>query len=360
MSIHILGLGNIGLLFASTLRHSGVRVVLLFHRDLSNAWKAAGSQITTERHGVSSATHDYDIEFVHLGPESPASQRLTSPISNLIVCTKANDCFSALAPLKGRLNAESTILFTQNGIGFLQPIVRDIFPEHRTRPLLLNSITTHGAHKLSPFSFVHASIGTLDIASPPGSSREPQHQQQQHRKQGLIGLLSAAPFLHVNRSLQSCTQMLAVRLQKLVVNCVINPLTVIHNCRNGEIFSIPAASPLIDEIISECSALILCLPDFQVTENQSKSVRAEMIEIRTRFTASKLREKVEQVARLTGENISSMLQDVRSGRETELCFINGWVVRRGREVGLDMKTNNKVVGLVNMLLEYRRNHGPAI
>ena len=49
-----------------------------------------------------------------------------------------------------------------------------------------------------------------------------------------------------------------------------------------------------------------------------------------RFLHQDMLAAVQQVARRTGANISSMLQDVRAKRRTEVAYINGAVVRQGR------------------------------
>jgi 2-dehydropantoate 2-reductase len=49
---------------------------------------------------------------------------------------------------------------------------------------------------------------------------------------------------------------------------------------------------------------------------------------------------------MTSGNRSSMLQDVEACRDTETRFINGWVVRRGKQLGVDVCTNERVVDLV--------------
>ena len=52
------------------------------------------------------------------------------------------------------------------------------------------------------------------------------------------------------------------------------------------------------------------------------------------------------VAEATGENSSSMLQDVMKGRRTEIDAINGTIVQLGREHGVATPVNETVVALV--------------
>ena len=50
-------------------------------------------------------------------------------------------------------------------------------------------------------------------------------------------------------------------------------------------------------------------------------------------SAEDLRDYVMQVIDATAENISSMLQDIRALRHTEIDYINGFLLRRARAHG---------------------------
>ena len=46
--------------------------------------------------------------------------------------------------------------------------------------------------------------------------------------------------------------------------------------------------------------------------------------------------RVKEVARLTADNRSSMLQDVDRGKRTEIDHITGYIIRLGKRHGLDL------------------------
>jgi 2-dehydropantoate 2-reductase len=50
-----------------------------------------------------------------------------------------------------------------------------------------------------------------------------------------------------------------------------------------------------------------------------------------------------EVCRATAANISSMLQDVRAGRPTEIEAINGALIRKAAELGLATPVNTELV-----------------
>ena len=62
---------------------------------------------------------------------------------------------------------------------------------------------------------------------------------------------------------------------------------------------------------------------------------------------------VRKVALGTSKNISSMLQDVRAKRRTEVQFINGAVLDKGIELGLDCPYN---AALTNLVLALEENY----
>ena len=78
----------------------------------------------------------------------------------------------------------------------------------------------------------------------------------------------------------------------------INPLTVIHQCKNGELSSTMDAMQTMDEIINEILAL---------TTHLGKDKYLEGIE-----------EEVSGVIAATAENTSSMLQDVQN-KQSNTC-----------------------------------------
>jgi len=55
----------------------------------------------------------------------------------------------------------------------------------------------------------------------------------------------------------------------------------------------------------------------------------------------------------------SMWQDIEKGRKTEVDFVNGYVVRKGKELGLKTPANEMVTGIIKEIEEGRRKPDPA-
>ncbi len=134
-------------------------------------------------------------------------------------------------------------------------------------------------------------------------------------------------------------ELMQARLKKLVVNCIINPLTALFNCKNGELLggSI-VGSNTIDQLVHEAGVIIRALPNLQMDEP-----------LRDCFSDERLRGWVNEVARATAENTSSMLQDVRAGRKTEIDYINGYLVQQALETGKPCEQHKALIEKIKRL-----------
>lgn len=154
----------------------------------------------------------------------------------------------------------------------------------------------------------------------------------------LLRCLREAPAL--SASVVSQAHLLHIQLEKLAVNSIINPLTAILDCFNGELFNHPPIRILIQSLIAELSAVI------QSTVASSTATSADTTTT-SRFSPQALEKTISDVAAKTAQNSSSMRQDMRAGRRTEIDYINGYVIARGSEMDLGCSTNRKLVELIH-------------
>jgi 2-dehydropantoate 2-reductase len=69
------------------------------------------------------------------------------------------------------------------------------------------------------------------------------------------------------------------------------------------------------------------------------------------ITADGLHDFVQEVIHQTARNRSSMLEDVVAGRPTEIDHLNGYVVMKGAELGIDCPANQELLQRVRSLTE---------
>ncbi|GMI37023.1 hypothetical protein TeGR_g12512 [Tetraparma gracilis] len=127
---------------------------------------------------------------------------------------------------------------------------------------------------------------------------------------------------------------------KLCVNCCINAITAIHDAPNKHALDLLASSEgappgLRESLVSELVAV--------------GNLDLASLGSAFRLSPPLVLEAAGRVAELTAGNVNSTLQDVRSGRVTEIRALNGYVVRRGGELGVDTPANAWLVEKVEAL-----------
>jgi 2-dehydropantoate 2-reductase len=208
-----------------------------------------------------------------------------------------------------------------------------VFADQQTRPTYWTGICSAGVYSESPFGIVHAGLGPLTIgvsearshAAPDSSPQNPMAAQ----------LLDAAML---KTSVVSPDEILAAQLKKLVINSVVNPLTALYNCKNGQVFDSAVASKVADLLLQEAGVIVRA-----ILRSRSGQSRSSALAV---FTDEKLREYVDDVVQKTARNTSSMLQDVQAGRQTEIDYINGYLVHQAKVMGLPHKQHEEVVQLI--------------
>jgi len=113
--------------------------------------------------------------------------------------------------------------------------------------------------------------------------------------------------------------------QKLAVNAGINPITALSRVHNGAL-SAGSTNRLARRAATETARV----------------ARAEAIELADERAV----DAIDEVIDGTANNRSSMYQDVLAGRRTEIDAINGAVVDRADEHGIDAPVNETLAALV--------------
>lgn len=363
--IYILGIGNLGILFATSLAKLPDRppITLVVHREeLLQSWAAnPGLEIIQGSTGAAEKLADFDVEW--WTEEEPLTGTATevaqgSVIPNLLVTTKAPVALPQVDRVRRYLGPTSTIAFAQNGLCKLWPPYGAVYTLSRfpqgTHPNFLACVTTHGVTSRGTFRSEHASVA--DVKTGPvllnpsvAATGIPDY---------LPGLLAQAPNLH-GKSV-STEHLWVLQLEKLVVNCIINPLTAILRCKNGALFESPGGPVmrLVDTLLLEASTVlrqlilspaidaIIGIGGQQESSGSDGVIDRDML--LDRFSYPKLRQMVLDVGHKVRENSSSMLQDVQAGKRTEIRDFNGWLLDTAAMLGChaDVRHHRNLVALV--------------
>ena len=219
----------------------------------------------------------------------------------LLVTLKAWQVSDAVKALAAQLPPTSPVLLLHNGMGTIDELKSIVQP-------LLMATTTHAARRDGNI-IVHVASGVTHI----GPARD-QDGDYSYLADTLQTVLPDVAW-HNNIRPQLW--------RKLAVNCVINPLTALWDCPNGELKHHP------QEVATLCAEVA------SVIEREGLHTSAD-----------DLRYYVEQVIDSTAENISSMLQDVRALRHTEIDYITGYLLKRARAHGITVPETARLYDLV--------------
>ena len=388
MHYHVLGLGPVGCLLAHNLRRilPSTHSISLIHKIRLNepALLEKGS-IRVDTFGAVTASEGFLLEEFEDTKQRPQQQdenraQDLKQINSLFVAVKAHHTVNALKTLSSRLSANSTIVLMQNGMGLYEQLIRDVFRNPSQRPHFILASNTHGAFTTQPFHVIHAGIGAIDFGIAPDSQgREfeagfhdeniPPSQRRPRlsditsptdvepdRYRSLRDTVAALLLLEpLSTSWKTYAELQLIMRRKIAVNAVVNPLTALMGCRNGELTRSPWASRIMHMVCWEASLVYAAEmrreSTFWLEDMQSRGVDTKDMALPSlpkSLTTECLEEEVVRVAQLTKNNVSSMLQDVRRGKTTEIDYINGYLVTLGRELGVRTPTNVVLCDLVRM------------
>jgi 2-dehydropantoate 2-reductase len=307
MTITVIGPGAIGCLLAAYLTRAGEEVSLLDYRPKrATLLQDRGIAVDGER------------EAFHTPIKATAYLTEIRSTDIFILCVKASDTAVVAAKLKDAIPPESHLLTLQNGMGN-----REKLSESFGSDRVFAGATSHGATLLEVGRVRHAGYGEIWLGDTSGTSSS---QAGGAMLQNLATTLNRAGL-----QAQVVADIEPILWSKLVVNVGINALTAILGVPNGELLKIPTCQNVMDGAIAEA---------VQVASGCGIQLHLQ-----------KEIEKVRAVCNSTAANISSMLQDVKRQKKTEIDQINGAVVQMAASLGMASPVNEVLTALVRSLEE---------
>jgi len=299
MSLLVVGTGALACLFAARLAGSGNEVTMLGSwQEGLTALRQAGVRLRD----MNGNTHQYPVKVT----DGTNTRRRYSQV---LVLVKSWQTKRVAKQLQRRLTTTGIALTLQNGFGNYETLKEALGQER-----VALGVTTVGARTIEPGYVSHTGEGKVMIGFHP-------------KLDGLGELLIKAGF-----QVEMINEPESLLWGKLVINAAINPLTALLRVPNGELLSRPAARELMLEAARE-AALVANKQGISLPYNDPADA-------------------VEEVARNTAANNSSMLQDVLRGTPTEIDAINGAIIRVGEALGVSTPVNRILWRLVKSLDQY--------
>jgi 2-dehydropantoate 2-reductase len=299
MRIAVFGAGAVGSLVGSLLSRSH-QVTLVARPAHVEAVRTTGLRVT----GM--------IDRI-FQPEATTELPTSVEFDIVIVTVKAYDTKGAIHQVRERIGPRTLVVSLQNGLNNEESYL-EAFGE---RAVL--GTTSMGATILGPGRVLYAGEGETVFGSPAGVANA----EAVSRVFEDAGLPSR---LGIN--------IMAELWIKGAVNAGLNPITAIAHCRNGLV----AEDPDLRTV-----ALAACREAVMVAQAEGIDLPSDPLQ------------RLLDVARATSTNTSSMLADIQIGRRTEIEEINGEVVRRAQDHGLEVPVNRVLLHLVRAISRRSRD-----
>ena len=306
MRVLILGAGALGSVLGGFLAKAGHDVTLLgraWHLDVVRQDGLRISGLWGE-HRVKRLAVATRTEEVTAAP----------PFDWIFVCVKAHQTAEAAAQLKTWLGPSTFICAFQNGLGNYEALLQTVPPERLALGRVIFGVEIEpGRVRVTVFAD-EVLIGSPDAKFP-----------------GTQAAALAAELQESGIPARATATILLSLWAKVLYNCALNGFSALLEVPYGKLLERPETKRLMRTIIEEAYRVAAA---HRIRLEPSKAgAYAELL--------------FSRLIPDTAGHHSSMLQDLRHGRPTEIDALNGAIVRLGREAGVDAPVNALVTRLVH-------------
>ena len=291
MEIVVFGAGSLGSLIGGVLASVPSTEVTLVARD---SHVSAVCESGLELHG--------ELEATTTPNATTDGRALEADLA--IVTVKAFDTAGAAETLA--TGSYDVVLSVQNGMG------NEVTLADTLECPVLAGTASYGAVLREPGVVECTGIGDVVLGARLGGHSEPAAR---------IGELFAAAGLETTVAVDMPRRL----WEKLAVNAGINAITALTETENGAVLEPPT------DAIARAAA-----------RETARVARSCTVSLSNQAAVASM----ESVATDTAANTSSMRQDIRTERRTEIDAINGYVVDRAAQHGLEVPTNRTLTALV--------------
>jgi 2-dehydropantoate 2-reductase len=304
----MVGAGSVGGFFGAHLARKHPHISFLLRPRTLQAVRERGLTI---RSGAGTFT-------VH--PTAASDPRELPRPDLIILSVKAYDLDETLDQLEPVMTDRTVLLTLQNGVD-----TEDRILARFGRDCVVGGVAFIYSRIAEPGVIEHYKRGAVAIGEMLGHKSE--------RVQRIVELFTQAGI-----SCQLVEDIRKSKWEKMCWNCVFNPLTVMINDRVAKALDHPEMLPVIHQIVGEVAAV-------------SAGVKVPL--------ADDMPERVVRWTQEIRDIHTSMYDDWKAGRPTEIDALNGYVSRRGRELGIPTPLNDLLTATIKALTE-REKDGPGV
>jgi len=238
----------------------------------------------------------------------------------VILAVKAYDLDEVMDQIEPVLTEKTILLTLQNGVD-----VEDRILARLHRDCVVGGVAFIYSKIVEPGVIEHYKRGSVAIGELMGHKSE---------RVGMIADLFRKAGIHC----QISDDIRRSKWEKMCWNCVFNPITVLINDRVAKALDHPEMMGVIWQIVGEVASV-------------SATLKVPL--------APDMAEKTVQATQAIRDIHTSMYDDWKAGRPTEIDSLNGYIVRKGRELGIPTPVNEALTALVKAVMEKEKS-GPGV
>lgn len=302
--VAVVGAGAVGCYYGGMLARAGAPVTLIGRPVHVEAIERDGLLLETMRF----------TERVRVAASTEIAAARGAAL--VLCCVKSTDTEAAAQSLAPHLSPDAVVLSMQNGVDNLERLRR-----HVPGPAFA-AVVYVAAAMAGPGHVRHTGRGDLLIGALPPDEQS----TAQPVLERVAGWLQRADIPCVVSD-----NVEGELWAKLLINCAYNAISALGRARYRRIGAHPQAlgvlKDAVREVIAVAQAAGVRLPDGDLVEAACS------------------------ISRSMAGATSSTAQDIARGKRTEIDHLNGYVVRRGEEVGVATPVNRTLHALVRLLEE---------
>ncbi len=319
MKLAVIGAGAIGGTTAAFLKKGGWDPILVC--------KHADTLAQIERQGL----QIFGLKGEHTVPLCAVQtvDDLPNDLDVVFHATKANDCEAVARGLVPHLKPASQVVSLQNGI------CEDALGKILGRERVIGCVVGWGA--------THAGPGRIEVTSP---------------GEFVLGYLDRPPDAHLEtlRSMLDAVQptrisdnIMGELYSKLMINSCINSLGAITGAALGELMAVGKIRRIFIAIMREALATANAM-GLQVAPSTGGKLDYDRLLAGGGIVKQFRRHLVFRIIGFKYRRVkSSSLQSLERGRPTEVDYLNGYIIRRAMEHGVQVPANQVVVRMIKAI-----------
>ena len=317
--IAVIGAGAIGSLIAAYIAKAG------HHVSIIDIWPQHVETIKTQGLTLNADNDEFTvpIDAFHLGELSNSNPKFDF----VFCCVKSQDTVWVIKFIERYMSPAGVIISAQNGIN--DEIIASLVGFSKT----IGCVITLGAMLIEP-GIVKRTSAKENPALTLGE---------------LNGLISSRlnflkDILELVGPIALTNNLWGQRWAKLAQNCMSNSLAGVTGLGSRELRTRHDTLRILVEIATEVVNVAKVLG---ISIEAINGVESKLFSSNSTVNKDIIMKSLKKDAYKLGEGKPSLLQDIEKKRLTEVDFLNGYIVKKGKEVGVKTPLNERLVELVH-------------